>query len=112
VKSSADISIVEIQLTWTRSICISCLNQWRWMSTCFSLISSFNTFFSSIRRVWRLSHRMCNVFIESNFMNSKNLCHHIAFFAIRVNESNFASVLEIMIVACLVARQSIESSYS
>jgi hypothetical protein len=47
MKSSADISAVEHQLTRIRLVWISCLNQCLWMSTCFSFVSSFNILFST-----------------------------------------------------------------
>jgi hypothetical protein len=65
MKLSADISAVEHQLTLIRFAWISCLNQFLWISTCFSFVSSFSISFFNTRRIWRLSQRMCNFFIES-----------------------------------------------
>jgi hypothetical protein len=112
MKSSADISAVEHQLTLIRFVWIFCLNQCLCMSTCFNFVSSFNIFFFNTRRIWRLSQRICNFFIESYSMNSKNRLHQIVFFAIRLRISNFVSMLNVVIVTCLTARQSIESSYN
>jgi hypothetical protein len=112
MKSSADISAVEHQLTLIRFVWISCLNQCLWMSTCFSFVSSFNISFFNTRRFWRLSQRMCNFFIESYWIDSKNRLYQIVFFAIRLKINNFVSMLNVVIVTCLIARQSIESSYN
>ncbi len=112
MNSSASISDVRTQLTWIRFVCIFCLNQWRCMSTCFNLMSSLRTFFFKMRSVWRLSHRMWSVFIESNRIISKKRLHHIASLTIRVNVNNSISVLKMMTVAYLTILQSIESSYN
>jgi hypothetical protein len=110
MKSSADISAIEHQLTLIRLVWIFCLNQCLWVSTCFSFVSSFNISFFNTRRIWRLSSRMCNFFIESYYIDSKNRFHHIVFFAIRLKINNFVSMLIVVIVTCLIVRQSIESS--
>jgi hypothetical protein len=112
MKSSADISAVKHQLTLIRFVWIFCFNQCLWISICFSFVSSFSISFFNTRRIGRLSQRMCNFFIESYCIDSKNRLHQIVFFAIRLRISNFVSMLNVVIVTCLTARQSIESSYN
>jgi hypothetical protein len=110
MKSSVDISAVEHQFTLIRFVWIFCLNQCLWISTCFSFVSSFNISFFNTRRIWRLSQRICNFSIESNWMNSKNRLHQIVFFAIRLKINNSVSMLNVIIVICLIARQLMRSS--
>jgi hypothetical protein len=110
MKSSADISAVEHQFTLIRFVWISYLNQCLWISTYFSFVSSFSISFFNTRRIWRLSQRICNFFIESNRMNSKNNHHQIVFFAIRLRINNSVSMLNVIIVICLIVRQSMKSS--
>jgi hypothetical protein len=75
IKLSVDISAIEHQLTLIRLVWISCLNQCLWISTCFNFVSSFNISFFNTRRIWRLSQRMCNFFIESYWIDTKNRLH-------------------------------------
>jgi hypothetical protein len=112
INSSADISDVRTQLTWTRSVCIFCFNQWRCMSTCFNLMSSLRTSFFRIRSVWRLSHRMWSVFIESNCIISIKHFYYIVFLAIRVRINNSVSILDVMTIVCFAVLQFMKSSYS
>jgi hypothetical protein len=112
IKSFVDIFAIEHQLTLIRFVWISCFNQCLWISTCFSFVSSFSISFFNTRRIWRLSQRICNFFIESYTMNSKNLLYQIVFFAIRLRINNSVSMLNVVIVICLIARQSMRSSYS
>ncbi len=112
IKSSADIFAVDIQLTLIRSIWTFCLSQCRWISTCFNFVSSFNIFLFRILRIRRLSHSMWSFFMKSNRIDSKNRLHQIIFFAIRNRINNFASILNVIIVACFAILQSIELSYN
>jgi hypothetical protein len=112
INSSADISDVRTQLTWTRFVCIFCLNQWRCMSTCFNLMSNLRTSFFRMRSVWRLSHRMWSVFIELNCIISKKRLHYITFLTIRVNVNNSISMLEMLTIICFAILQFMRSSYN
>ena len=112
IKLFADISMIGIQITFISSDCISWHSQCWCTSTWRSLISSFMIFLIKIRIVWRLSHWIFNVLSISNLIDSKKRLHQIVFLIVWEIASNFASMLDVMIVICLTARQFMIFSYS
>jgi hypothetical protein len=112
INSFTNISTIDTQLIFIRLAWTSWRNQWRCTSTCLSLMSSFNnTWFKIIVICW-LSQRMINFFMKSNRIDSKNRLHQMIFLIARVRARSSISILDVMIVICLIVLQSIESSYN
>ena len=104
IRSFADISVVNIYVTFIFSDCIFWRNQCWWTSTWRNLISNFIIFLMKIRIVWRLSHWIFNVSSVSNLIDLKKRFHQIVFLIVRKIISDFVLILNVMIVICLIVR--------
>ena len=100
IRSFADISVIETQITFILFDCTSWRSQCWCTLTWRSLVSSFMTFLMRIRIIWRLSHWIFNVSSVSNLIDSKKRLYQIAFFAVR----EMTSMLKIELSAYSITR--------
>ena len=81
-----------------------------WISTCFNRVFSFTLFFFINRIVWQLSHWIINCFRKFNLITQNSLIKNIIFRIMKKKINNLISMLNVMIVNCLLIFHETEFS--
>lgn len=103
LKPSVSIFAVGVHLIVIFSFLISWINQWRWTSTCLSLMMYVDIGFDNTLIVCMLSHGIIEIWKSWNEISSKNLIHQINSFPVADVANNLVSIELIGTVFCLEA---------